>query len=385
MILYSKSGDFLGIGKDELSFLGYEDLDEFKSIYSDVADLFINRPGYIFKFKNFSWIDYALHSGAPKKSVIIKLKTGNEVEVAIKIKELFLYNPKENEELYYSVEFVNNLSQNTTVQSDSAFIQSTPAPKVPDSINVDEAPSKEEVFQEQEQKIEVETPKELSLEEDFIQDKTEDLSINFDNTEVAPTPKLKIDNTIFNQVDEAEPILDISDDFTKDYESEEPPKLKVDITPEEDSFKPTVNIASDYKKEIIEEDIEEITTLKISSDISFSNDTDTQNEQEESVDFDLVRCVKELGLDISLVGELITDYMDKIEKSIPDIKTSIENEDESLLKHSIYKLKGISDNLHMTQLSTRLGKILESNDIDTRRKELEKFEEIVTKFRGELI
>ncbi|HIP44899.1 MAG TPA: hypothetical protein EYG93_06170, partial [Sulfurospirillum arcachonense] len=102
MILYSKSGDFLGIGKDELSFLGYEDLDEFKSIYSDVADLFINRPGYIFKFKNFSWIDYALHSGAPKKSVIIKLKTGNEVEVAIKIKELFLYNPKENEELYYS-------------------------------------------------------------------------------------------------------------------------------------------------------------------------------------------------------------------------------------------------------------------------------------------
>jgi len=146
-----------------------------------------------------------------------------------------------------------------------------------------------------------------------------------------------------------------------------------------------VNIASDYKKEIIEEDIEEITTLKISSDISFSNDTDTQNEQEESVDFDLVRCVEELGLDISLVGELITDYMDKIEKSIPDIKTSIENEDESLLKHSIYKLKGISDNLHMTQLSTRLGKILESNDIDTRRKELEKFEEIVTKFRGELI
>ena len=77
--------------------------------------------------------------------------------------------------------------------------------------------------------------------------------------------------------------------------------------------------------------------------------------------------------------------MDEIEKSIPDIKTSIENEDESLLKHSVYKLKGISDNLHMTQLSTRLGKILESNNIDTRKKEVEKLKEIATKFRGELI
>jgi len=379
MILYSKSGDFLGIGKDELSFLGYEDLDEFKSIYSDVADLFINRPGYIFKFKNFSWIDYALHSGATKKSVIIKLKTGNEVEVAIKIKELFLYNPKENEELYYSVEFVNNLSQNTTIQSDSAFIQSAPAPKIPSSIDTDETPQAEEVFQEQE----VEIPKEISLEEDFIQDQTEDLSINFNTDEVAPSPKLKIDDTVFEQVDEAQPTLDINDDFTKDYESEKPPKLKVDIAPEEDSFKPTVDIASEYEEEIIEEKIEKIPTFKTYNDVSLNSDI--ENEQEENVDFDLVQCVEELGLDISLVGELITDYMDKIKNTIPDIKTSIENEDELLLKHNVYKLKGISDNLHMTQLSTRLGKILESNDIATRKKELEKFEKIVEKFRGELI
>jgi hypothetical protein len=378
MILYSKSGNFLGIGKDELSFLGYEDLDEFKSVCSDVADLFVNRPGYIFKFKNFSWIDYALHSGAPKKSVIIKLKTGNEVESIIKIKELFLYNPKENEELYYSIEFVNSLSQNTTLQNDSAFIQSTPAPQVPTSIKMDETPREEEVAQEQE----IEAPKEISLEEDFVQEETEDLSVNFNSIqeEEKPTPKLKIDNTVFEKEDETESTIDISDDFTQDFESEEPPKLKIDITPEEESFEQTIDISSDY-----EEVKEDVPTFETPNEISFTSNIEIEDEQEESVDFDLVQCVEELGLDISLVGELITDYMDKIDQSIPDIKTSIKDGDEALLKHSVYKLKGISDNLHMTQLSNKLGKILESTDEDTRMKELERFEKIVAKFRGELI
>ena len=376
MILYSKSGDFLGIGKDELSFLGYEDLDEFKSIYSDVADLFINRPGYIFKFKNFSWIDYALHSGAPKKSVIIKLKTGNEVEVAIKIKELFLYNPKENEELYYSIEFVNNMSQNSSSRDDSTFIQATPTPKIQTSTLTDETPPIEEVLPD------VTDLKEVLLEEEFTQKEPQDLSIDFNPAkEEEPVPKLKIDNSVFaiednlTQEEETKQKLSANDEFTEDYENVELPKLKIDLTSEETSFKPMLDISSDY-----DEKTEEIANFETSNDISFDSD-----DEEENVDFDLVNCVEELGLDISLVGELITDYMDKIDQNITNMKTSIENEDEELLKQTIYNLKGISDNLHMTQLSSRLKNILEANDIDTKTKELEKFKKLVAKFKSELI
>jgi len=376
MILYSKSGDFLGIGKDELSFLGYENLDEFKSIYSDVADLFINRPGYIFKFKNFSWIDYALHSGAPKKSVIIKLKTGNEVEVAIKIKELFLYNPKENEELYYSIEFVNNMSQNSSSRDDSTFIQATPTPKIQTSTLTDETPPIEEVLPD------VTDLKEVLLEEEFTQKEPQDLSIDFNPAkEEEPVPKLKIDNSVFaiednlTQEEETKQKLSANDEFTEDYENVELPKLKIDLTSEETSFKPMLDISSDY-----DEKTEEIANFETSNDISFDSD-----DEEENVDFDLVNCVEELGLDISLVGELITDYMDKIDQNITNMKTSIENEDEELLKQTIYNLKGISDNLHMTQLSSRLKNILEANDIDTKTKELEKFKKLVAKFKSELI
>ncbi len=67
MILYGKNCDFIGIGKEELSFLGFENIDQFKEVCSDVADLFVNKPGFIYKFKNFSWIEYTLNSGAPKK------------------------------------------------------------------------------------------------------------------------------------------------------------------------------------------------------------------------------------------------------------------------------------------------------------------------------
>lgn len=369
MILYSKSGDFLGIGKDELSFLGYEDLDEFKSVHSDLADLFINKPGYIFKFKNFSWIDYALHSGAPKKSVIIKLKTGNEVEVAIKIKELFLYNPKENEELYYSIEFANTLSQNNSMQSDSSFIQATPQKTT--EVNTDEISPTEEIIQEEE------TPsnKTISLEEDFVEEENKDLEIDFNEEKIEEaTPKLKIDTSVFEKEEDKEPTVNINDTFTEDYESEEIPKLKIDIPSEENIFEPVIDISSDY-----EEREEEVVDFNPPVNMAI------EEEKEEDIDFDLVNCVEELGLDISLVGELITDYMSKIESNIPSIKTAIENEDGTLLKNSICELKGISDNLQMTQLSTRLGCILEANDKEDKIKELGKFEKIVTKFRGELI
>jgi len=346
MILYSKSGDFLGIGKDELSFLGYEDLDEFKSVHSDVADLFVNKPGYIFKFKNFSWIDYALHSGAPKKSVILKLNNGNEVEVSIKIKELFLYNQKENEELYYTIEFMTSMSQNN-----STFMQTAPASEVSTPIAVDKTLPLEESFQEKE------IQEKSSLEEDF--------TVDFNSIEEEPAPKLKVDNAIakeeeYIQKEKIEPTVNINDTFTEDYESDEIPKLKMNLPPEKEK--------------------ETMVSFESSSEPVIEKET-----EEESVDFDLVHCVEELGLDISLVGELITDFINKIDRNIPKIKISIENKDEVLLKNSIYELKGISDNLHMIQLSNKLENILKANDTTTKMEELIKFEKIVVKFRGELI
>jgi len=319
MILYSKSGDFLGIGKDELSFLGYEDLDEFRYFHSDVADLFVNRPGYICKFKNFSWIDYALHSGTPKKSAIIRLKTGNEVEIPLRIKELFLYSPKRDEDsLYYSVEFENKKSQNSGLQNGSSFTKSTFAPQAQTSQIFENTTSDVEVFKKEEKATEI------SFEEDYTKNEAVDFDNKKQNTTEEPTLKLKID--IDTQESKKEEIVPLLKNF---------------------------NEAGLSNKEIV-------------------------------IDFDLANCVGELGLDISLVGEFITNYLDEIDKTTPIIKASLEKGDEVALKSCIYKLKGISDALHMHQLSNALTNIFTAADVELKKSELEKFEKIVLKFKEDL-
>lgn len=97
MVLYDSEANFLAISDDSIKFLGYDDANDFEKYVNDVADLFAVKSGYVYKFNNFSWIDYILHSGAANKSAIVKLKNGHEVEVDLHIKEVYFpKNSKEN-------------------------------------------------------------------------------------------------------------------------------------------------------------------------------------------------------------------------------------------------------------------------------------------------
>jgi len=391
MILYSKSGEFLGISREELSFLGYEDLEDFKSINDDVADLFVNRPGYIFKFKNFSWIDYALHSGAPKKSVILQLKTGNEVETNIKIKELFLNNPKENEDIYYSVEFTNSLVQNNPIQSNPSLQQIQPAVSAPQIVSPEPTEEKEEIVQPvQETKIPI-----SSYDNDFKDDYEEKIPLNLDES---------FDDTIgFKKSDESLKIESNSqDDFMQDYKEE---TLKIDAkedykeikldTQEEDqqTALPEPIVTPDTLDDGItiklKEDVDTVPIIQQDSNEDIDTlqtiQEDSKEDEEENFDFDILECVEQLGLDIGLVSELLTDYVEKLTQTLPLLKLNINTDDQVSLEENIYNLKGISDNLHVNQISNKLTDILQAIDKENKEIEVEKFEKIVTKFKGELI
>ena len=107
MILYDQNFKFIGMSAETLTFLGYEDLDEFCSMHNDFADLFIKREGYIHKFENFSWIHYILYSGAANKKALIDKKNGGELSVEITIKEVFLNKTYDGLEKIYSVKLIN--------------------------------------------------------------------------------------------------------------------------------------------------------------------------------------------------------------------------------------------------------------------------------------
>ncbi len=108
MILYDDKYNFLGMSSDTLGFLGYEDIGEFLSQHNDFANLFVNKEGYIYKFDNFAWIDFVLYSGSANKKAIVTLKNGQETEISVSIKELFLAKEIENSKKLYSVKVISD-------------------------------------------------------------------------------------------------------------------------------------------------------------------------------------------------------------------------------------------------------------------------------------
>ncbi len=107
MILYDQDFNFIGMSAETLTFLGYEDIDEFTSMHNDFADLFVKKEGFIHKFENFSWIHYILYSGAANKKAYVRQKNGSEAPVDITIKEVFLNHTYDGLRKVYSVKLIN--------------------------------------------------------------------------------------------------------------------------------------------------------------------------------------------------------------------------------------------------------------------------------------
>lgn len=348
MVLYGKSGNFIGIGKDELSFLGFDDIDEFKNEHKDFADLFISKPGYIFNFKNFSWIDYALHSGAPRKSVILKLKNGQEVETNLKISEIFLVSQTENETIHYCVELSNSAFKN--------FEQTTPTK----TIRTEESLAIEPIF-EQEFQAKIEPS-------EYIQ--------QFGTPEIKTTP-VEIDEPISYSLAE-----DFDDSGTTEFSDF---KLKI----EDDAY------AQEYSSDTfpIEEEIEENPRKFDFDDSSIKLKIDFEEMQpplqvlnkEEKLDFDIVVCAEELGLDLSEIAQIIEDLIIKIDKYLPQIKESIKENDTQTLKGYVIKIKGICDTLNMQQFSQKLEILLKEEDTQILQNTTLAFESLLTQLKDELI
>lgn len=371
MILYSKFGEFIGIGKEELTMLGFDDMDDFTSYHNDFADLFVNRPGYIFKFKNFSWIDYALHSGAPRKSAILQLKNGNQVELNLRIREVFLLNPIKEQDIFYSVEISTQVFGQVPSQIPTTININQEAPKNADTHEeIEETPSfmpSEEPAQELES-----SPAEKS-EVNFIQDYApaaedketqEDFSKEETQSFEAPDEpglRLKVDDDVFASNKEEE-TKHQEDAYIQDYEDEAPPSINFDQGPES---KPQIDIE---EPSVFQEDFE----------------PQKLEEQEAQLDFDLSDSAQELDLDIGLIAEIITDYIDKIETNIPLLYTYIENNQNKELQNTLYELKGIADSLHVKDFSAQLNKILAGQDQVEQKEQLHVFEKLFSQFKEKL-
>ena len=353
MILYDKSGMFLGMGTQELSLLGYEDMEEFRNYHNDIADLFINKPGYIFKFKNFSWIDYTLHSGTPNRRVLIKTKNGREVDSALHIYEIFLTQDLYGAKSCFGVEFVSNSHfgkteaplLNSTPHENTFEPMEMPLPKEPTSFMMEDAP----LFT---------AP---SLEEETLPSETE---YTFENT-FEPQ----------NLVKTEEPIHEVSD-FKLKFDSailNEPSLvIKPSFVESEEIFPSSTPLfAKDTSLETYPEDAHEDllkdSLLLIKEPLPTPFEATQDKEQEIKVEtpkalFDFSLSAETLGLDISTLAEIITEYVEELDSKMPLIAQALASQNASYVKEEIDKLKRVALHLHIIPLYDQFERLEEQLD-----------------------
>ena len=334
LILYDKSGVFLGLGNQELYLLGYEDMEEFKNYHNDFADLFINKPGYIFKFQNFSWIDYTLHSGTPNRKVLIKAKSGKEIETSLIINEIFLNKEINGANTCFCIELSN-----------APFKKEIPSTNKPDTISQIEpdpfTPQLEIVSQDAPLKQTLNFEEEPTLYNmDYTPSLVPEENIETDFKMVindAPIPettigiKLKFDDAILNPEPQTYSSID---------------EIKVDDL--------DFTASQERYRDDAQEDLLNDTNLLV-DDIKIKN-----KETSPDTDFDLSSIADELGLDISLLAQILSEYIEEIDTKMPIIKTAIVQENFVLAKDETSKLKSVAHHLRVLHLNDKFESLEKS-------------------------
>lgn len=348
------------MSNQELYFLGYEDMEEFKNYCNDFADLFINKPGYIFKFQNFSWINYALHSGTPNKKVLIRTKHGKEIEASLVINEIFLAKEFDSASSLFCIEISNSLSGQERLNIPTETTDFAFGNKEENSFSMEpKDASPETSFVKQ--TIDFSGNTSFEPDEDYVPDNShsfvdtplEGQSDAFFTSSLPPEElatktmdfKLKFDNYLDNDdIPAKETSFDSS---TRHLEYSSIDEIKIDDL----DFKVNVEAYPDDNLEDLQND---------------SNLSIEKPKKDEEEAFDLALIAEELGLEIGLIAQIVGEYADEIDSKMPLISQYIENNSLDLAQNEIEKLKSIALNLSLTSLFYQFEHLEKSLRYDTK-------------------
>ncbi|WP_263831866.1 Hpt domain-containing protein [Sulfurospirillum oryzae] len=390
MILYDKSGLFLGMGNQELYLLGYEDMEEFRNYHNDFADLFVNKPGFIFKFKNFSWIDYAQHSGTPNKRVLIRTKNGKEIETSLTISEIYLQKEINGSTQFFSVELSNtpfkhdlpislNKSQtfepgadepSSSLIQEESFIEDAPtslgtsisfdAPLIPSTSTVEEdyttplfATTTETASIMPQQESEITFTPVTSVPQ---AEETFDFKLKFDDT-ILEEPKTQ------EKSEESEPL---------EYHSIDQIQINdLDFVPPLESY------PEDKQEDLLEDPTLHVEELRVPTPAIAEEET-----------FDLSECADELGLDISTLAQILEEYVNSLDTTMPLLSQAINANNRTSAKEEIAKLKSVALHLQIISLYHHFEHLETSLEFDTKEEILQtltNLQEAIARFKESVL
>lgn len=368
MLLYNQRKEFIGIDEDDLKGLDFQNIAELQNESHDFADLFVKKPGFIHNFKNFSWIDFILHSESDESKAIIHAK-GKNYSCTLHVSPFHFTS----DESGYAV-FIKNLrslrgaedAQATKDLQSAGGIRPTPVPAaaqpVPETraaqaavqtshpeldISLDEikTPKAELPNFEQSYSYELSEPEAL----DIPEAQEIDLGLSSGENEFgAPSgidynvPLTLDDDLMMDEVEESLPSFEMPSEET-------PAKI------EKPMLGDYVSGGEEYLSELVKSG-----TYKFDPEIA----------------------ANELGLPVDLIEEFIGDFIDQAHEFHDDLYASVNAGDFDNVQILSHKLKGVAANLRVEDAFDTLSVVNNSKDVDEILPNLNQFYKIIARLEG---
>lgn len=380
MLLYNQRKEFIGVDNESLNELGFLNIAELQNEAHDFADLFVKKPGFIHNFKNFSWIDFILHSeSADDPKAVIHAKGKNfacnlhvtpfsflseESGFAIALKNLRLLKGAEDEQASKDLQAAGGIQ--ASAAAEPTGISSVTEKRAPETdISFDDVKSPApEVQTPQSPTPEPELP---NFDESYTQELSEPEPLDIPEAQEIDLGFTAQDENEFGapvDIDYNAP-LTLDDDVMKDIE--------------EPSFEEEAPAPFDESQETQAQEAPMLGDYVSSNDSEYLSDLIRSGEYV----YDPKIAADELGLPVDLIEEFIGDFIDQAREFHDDLFASVKAGDFDNVQNLSHKLKGVAANLRVEDAFDTLAVINSSKDIDEILPNLNYFYTIIAKLAGE--
>jgi hypothetical protein len=212
-----------------------------------------------------------------------------------------------------------------------------------------------------------------SEEDEFVVDFKEDefdapLEISIDDSDVPNTikmPELADDDFQPNEIEEFSPnLLDI------DFDTVDADDLSLEVS--------EINELPDMLDTFDDEEKLELLSVDEDKEIQPVTLLQTQEKEKVTINYKREAIANEIGIDIESFNELFDDFIDESKVKCKQIRDAISDENSDLWKVKAMKLKGMSENMRITELSHELDTIIKSSDSSVALNSIDKIDAMMS-------
>ena len=330
MLIYNYKKEFIGIDAEDLSNLGFSNLEQLRAEVTDFADMFVKTPGHVHNFQHVNWIDFVTCADSTESTKVIIHANSRNFRCLLDIKPAYL--TEHATEKAYLV-YLNNIRELTNNEDES----------ISANLLLKTAPKPSPVFATPTIEEFVKTVPEITLPEKL---------------EHAP-----IDLDIPLELNFAD---DLKDETTLEDD------LKIDLDHDEDFNE-------------LEEDFNEPDLVQESAQIENEKLITSTEVFDNGYLYDPHVASSELGLPVDLIEEFIEDFIAQAKEFKDELYKSLNDGDNDNVKILSHKLKGVAANLRIEDALESLTIINTSGDVTEVQDELDLFYKIISKLSGEKI